>query len=71
MFGGLSNDQTTGNVWVTHEEMESLAATPPTVSQPELAGCWWLLASVVSRQARSKLPLGPQVLNNCCMLIIA
>lgn len=31
---GVSNDQTTGNVWVTHEEMESLAATPPTVSLP-------------------------------------
>uniref|UniRef100_A0AAQ5XWN6 SAM domain-containing protein n=1 Tax=Amphiprion ocellaris TaxID=80972 RepID=A0AAQ5XWN6_AMPOC len=28
---------TTGNVWVTHEEMESLAATPPTVSVPGLA----------------------------------
>uniref|UniRef100_A0A8C5AXN5 SAM domain-containing protein n=1 Tax=Gadus morhua TaxID=8049 RepID=A0A8C5AXN5_GADMO len=25
----------TGNVWVTHEEMESLAATPPTVSPPQ------------------------------------
>lgn len=31
-IGGVSNDQTTGNVWVTHEEMETLAATPPTVS---------------------------------------
>lgn len=43
----VSNDQTTGNVWVTHEEMESLAATPPTVSLPWLAGHWWLLTSMV------------------------
>uniref|UniRef100_A0AAQ5ZWU4 SAM domain-containing protein n=1 Tax=Amphiprion ocellaris TaxID=80972 RepID=A0AAQ5ZWU4_AMPOC len=34
---------TTGNVWVTHEEMESLAATPPTVSVPGLA--WHPVAS--------------------------
>ncbi|PWA23308.1 hypothetical protein CCH79_00018901 [Gambusia affinis] len=27
---GVSHGQSTGNVWVTHEEMESLAATPPT-----------------------------------------
>lgn len=31
---GVSHGQSTGNVWVTHEEMESLAATPPTVSPP-------------------------------------
>lgn len=30
--GGVSHGQSTGNVWVTHEEMESMAATPPTVS---------------------------------------
>lgn len=29
---GVLTAQNTGNVWVTHEEMESLAATPPTVS---------------------------------------
>uniref|UniRef100_A0A8C6M872 PTPRF interacting protein alpha 1 n=1 Tax=Nothobranchius furzeri TaxID=105023 RepID=A0A8C6M872_NOTFU len=32
---------TTGNVWVTHEEMESLAATPPTVSPAQIS---WTLA---------------------------
>uniref|UniRef100_A0A6Q2Y2E8 SAM domain-containing protein n=1 Tax=Esox lucius TaxID=8010 RepID=A0A6Q2Y2E8_ESOLU len=31
----------TGNVWVTHEELECLAATPPTVSLP---GHWSTLA---------------------------
>uniref|UniRef100_A0AAQ4QHB2 PTPRF interacting protein alpha 1 n=1 Tax=Gasterosteus aculeatus aculeatus TaxID=481459 RepID=A0AAQ4QHB2_GASAC len=30
---------TTGNVWLTHEEMESLAATPPTVSLPLSGRC--------------------------------
>lgn len=33
---GVVNNQSTGNVWVTHEEMESLAATPPTVSLPPI-----------------------------------
>lgn len=55
---GVSNDQTTGNVWVTHEEMESLAATPPTVSVPWLARHRWLLASLVTVEACSKLPSG-------------
>ena len=65
----VSHHQTTGNVWVTHEEMETLAATPPTVSLPWLAGCWWLLASVVTLEARSKLPSQPPDLIACLLFV--
>uniref|UniRef100_A0A4W5KSN1 SAM domain-containing protein n=1 Tax=Hucho hucho TaxID=62062 RepID=A0A4W5KSN1_9TELE len=37
----------TGNVWVTHEELECLAATPPTVSLPKPLGSHWCRRLVV------------------------